>query len=89
MSLNRGMDDEEVVCMCILIYVCVVCMCILIYVCVCTYAYICDDILLSIMTKEWRKAIYSNMAATRDYHTKWSMSEKERQVPYGITKCGI
>ena len=25
------------------------------------------------------------MDATRDYHTKWSMSERERQIPYDIT----
>ena len=25
------------------------------------------------------------MDATRDYHTKWSKSERERQIPYGIT----
>ena len=25
------------------------------------------------------------MDATRDYHTKWSKSERERQIPYDIT----
>ena len=30
-------------------------------------------------------AICSNMDATRDYHTKWSKSERERQTPYDIT----
>ena len=25
------------------------------------------------------------MHGPRDYHTKWSMSEKERQIPYDIT----
>ena len=25
------------------------------------------------------------MDATRDYHTKWSKSEKERLIPYDIT----
>ena len=25
------------------------------------------------------------MDATSDYHTKWSKSEKERQIPYDIT----
>ena len=25
------------------------------------------------------------MDATRDYHTKWSKSERERQTPYDIT----
>ena len=27
----------------------------------------------------------SNMDATRDYHTKWSKSERERQISYDIT----
>ena len=29
-------------------------------------------------------AIYSNMDATRDSHTKWRKSERERQIPYDI-----
>ena len=35
--------------------------------------------------KEWNNAICSNMNATRDYHTRWSKSERERQIPYDIT----
>ena len=35
--------------------------------------------------KEQNNAICSNMDATRDYHTKWSKSEGERQIPYDIT----
>jgi len=35
--------------------------------------------------KEWNNAICNNIHATRDYHTKWSKSERERQMPYGIT----
>ena len=35
--------------------------------------------------KEWTNAICSNMDRPRDYHTKWSESEKERQIPYDIT----
>ena len=35
--------------------------------------------------KEWNNAICSNMDATRDYHTKWSKSDRERQIPYDIT----
>ena len=34
--------------------------------------------------KEWNNAICSNMDVPRDYYTKWSKSEKERQKPYGI-----
>ena len=36
------------------------------------------------MKKEWN-VICSNMDATRGYHTKWSKSEKERQITYNIT----
>ena len=35
--------------------------------------------------KEENNAICSNMDAIRDYHTKWSKPEKERQIPYDIT----
>ena len=34
--------------------------------------------------KEWNNAICSNMDATRDYHAKWSKSERERQILYDI-----
>ena len=43
-----------------------------------------NRILLS-HTKEWNNAICSNMDGPRDYHTKWSKSERERQIPYDIT----
>ena len=39
----------------------------------------------SAIKKEWNNAICSNMDGTRDYHTKWSKSERERQIPYDIT----
>ena len=29
--------------------------------------------------------IYSYMDATRDYYTKWSKPQRERQIPYDIT----
>ena len=48
------------------------------YVCVCV---IHDGVLLS--HKE-NNAICSNMDGRRDYPTKWSKSEKERQIPYDI-----
>ena len=35
--------------------------------------------------KEWNNAICSNMSGPKDYHTKWSKSERERQIPYYIT----
>ena len=46
--------------------------------------HIYNGILLS-HKKEWNDAICSNMDVTRDYHTKWSKSEGERQIPHGIT----
>ena len=30
-------------------------------------------------------AICSNMDGTRDSHTKWSKSEREKKIPYDIT----
>ena len=39
----------------------------------------------SALKKEWNNAICSNMDGPRDYHTKWSKSERERQIPYDIT----
>ena len=35
--------------------------------------------------KEWNNIIHSNVDATRDDHTKWSKSEKERWIHYNIT----
>ena len=48
----------------------------------------------SAIKKEWNNVICSNMDATRDYHAKWSKSEREKQIPNDITymwnlKCGI
>ena len=48
------------------------------------YIYIYSGILLS-HEKEWNNAICSNMGGPRDYHTKWSKSDRERQISYGIT----
>ena len=36
----------------------------------------------SAIKKEWNNATCSNMDGPRDYHTKWSKSDKERQIPY-------
>ena len=46
--------------------------------------HIYNGILLS-HKKEQNNAICSNMDATREYHTKWSKSERERQISYDIT----
>ena len=34
--------------------------------------------------KEWNNAYCSNIDVTRDYHTKWSKAEIERQIPYDV-----
>ena len=46
--------------------------------------HIYNGILLS-HKKEWNNVIYSNMEGPRDYHTKWSKSEREKQIPHDIT----
>ena len=35
--------------------------------------------------KEWNNAICSNMDGPRDYHTKWSKPDREKQISYDIT----
>ena len=35
--------------------------------------------------KKQNDAIWGNMDAARDYHTKWSEVRKKRQIPYEIT----
>ena len=39
----------------------------------------------SAIKKEWNNAICSNMDRPRDYHAKWSKSDRERQIPYVVT----
>ena len=34
--------------------------------------------------KEWNNAICNNMDVPKDYHIKWSKSERETQMPYNI-----
>ena len=36
----------------------------------------------SAIKKEWNNAICSNMDGPRDYCTKWSKSDRERQIPW-------
>ena len=45
----------------------------------------CKNGILCSHKKEWNNAICSNMDGPRDYHTKWSKSARERQIPYDIT----
>ena len=35
--------------------------------------------------KEWNNVICSNMDGPRDYHTTWSQSDRETQIPCDIT----
>ena len=39
--------------------------------------------------KEWNHAICSNMDGPRDYHTKWSKPQGERQIHMISLICGI
>ena len=39
----------------------------------------------SAIKRKKNKTICSNMAGPRDYHTKWSRSNRERQISYDIT----
>ena len=39
----------------------------------------------SAIKEEQNNTICSNMDGTGDFHTKWSKSERERQIPYDIT----
>ena len=49
-------------------------------------AHVHNGILLS--HKKQNNAILSNMDGTRGSYTRWSKSEKERQIPYDITYMG-
>ena len=46
--------------------------------------HIYNGILLS-HEEEWNNTICSNMDGPGDYHTKWSKSDRERQISYDIT----
>ena len=64
MSIDRGMDKEDVV-------------------------HIYNGILFS-HKKEWNNATCSNMDGPRDDHTRWSKSDRERQIDHMISLiCGI
>ena len=39
--------------------------------------------------KEWNNAICSNMDGPRDYHTKWSKSDREKQIYHLYVKSKI
>ena len=42
------------------------------------YVYIREH--YSTIRKEWNNAIWSNMDVTRDYHNKWSKSERKTNI---------
>ena len=51
-------------------------------------SYIVNIYIMEYYSAIWKNEIMpfaSNMDANRDYHTKWSKSERERQIPYDIT----
>ena len=54
------------------------------YIYIYIYIYIWNGILLS-HKKEQNNAICRNVDGPRDYHTKWSKSERERQILHDIT----
>ena len=54
-----------------------------IYIYIYTHIHTHNGILLS-HKKEWNNAICSYMDGPRDYHTKQSKLERERQIPYDI-----
>jgi len=78
MSIDRWVDREDVGVGVGVGGVCV-CVCVSVSVCLCG-----NGILLS-HKKEQNNATHSDMNATRDDHTKWSQSERERQTPYDIS----
>ena len=47
------------------------------------YTHIDNGILLG--HQKWNDTIPSNMDGPRDYHTKWSKGDRERQIPCDIT----
>ena len=38
----------------------------------------------SVIKKEWNNVICNNMDIPKNYHIKWSKSERETQMPYNI-----
>ena len=59
--------------------------CVYVYIYTHIYVYIYIYIYMecySAIKKEWNNAVCSNIDIPRDYHTKWSKSERERQIPY-------
>ena len=47
-------------------------------------AHVCTVEYPSYHNKWWNTAICTNMGETREYHTKWSKSDRERQIWYHL-----
>ena len=64
-------------------------MCIYTHIYVYVYTYICTHTVeyYSAIKKEWNNVICSNMGGLRDYHTKWSQTEKDKYII--LPTCGI
>ena len=71
MSINRGMDKEDMV----RVHT---------HTHTHTHTLSLSGMLLS-HKEEWHNAICIDMEWPRDYHTKWLKSGKERQISYDIT----
>ena len=57
-------------------------------VCVYTHTHTTHNGILHSHKIEWNIAICSNMDGAREYHTKWSQSDRERQISHDITYMG-
>ena len=57
------------------------------HTCVCVRVCVCNGILLS-HKKEWNIAVCSTMERPRDYHSKWSKSEKDKYHMISFI-CGV
>ena len=71
MSIDRQMDKEDVVCVCV-------------HACTHTHTHTQNGILLS-HKNERNNAICSNLDASRDYFTKVKLSQKEKDKCHDIT----
>ena len=56
-----------------------------IHTCVCVCVCVCKIEYYSAIKKEWNNAISHNMDGPRDCQTKWSKSDRERQIYWSIT----
>ena len=69
MSINRGVDKEDMGCVC-------VCVCVMEYII--PYTYIMEY--YSAIKKSENNGTCSNMDGPRDFHAKWSKSDRDKYV---------